>query len=97
MKNPRLQVSRKLLYGIAGSLLLATSVFLAGAAAYLVRAEVAPALREGSLSITTDSMILNILWEGNEIYILLAAYLLLSAGLAGGAIRLFRNGLRTGR
>lgn len=35
-------------------------------------------------------MVLNILWEGNEVYVLLAAYILLAGGCAYGAVLLLR-------
>jgi hypothetical protein len=40
----------------------------------LVRSEVLPALAAGSFNIRTNSMILNRVWEGNELYWLLAAH-----------------------
>ena len=78
---------KKLLNGIIGILLLSISVFFVAIVAYLVSSEVSPAIKTGSLNIETSSMILNRVWEGNEIYILLATYTLLAGAFAYGAIR----------
>jgi len=80
-------VLKKLLNGIIGILLLSISVFFVAIVAYLVSSEVSPAIKTGSLNIETSSMILNRVWEGNEIYILLATYTLLAGAFAYGAIR----------
>ncbi len=81
---------KHLVYGLVGIVLLFLSGFFAWAVAFLFRSEVWPAMREGNLSIETNTMVLNVLWEGNEIYALLAAYLMLAGALAYGAIRAFR-------
>jgi hypothetical protein len=49
---------------------------------HLVRSEVLPALAAGSFNIQTNSMILNRVWEGNELYWLLAAHATLVLVLA---------------
>ena len=84
-----MSVPRKLLYATAGTVLLLISVFYAVIITMLVRSEVMPAIRAGSLNVQSSTMILNIVWDGNEIYILLALYLLLAVLLAWGAMRLF--------
>lgn len=48
----------------------------------LVRSEVIPAVAAGSFNIQTSSMILNRVWEGNELYWLLAAHATLVLVLA---------------
>jgi hypothetical protein len=48
----------------------------------LVQSEVLPALAAGSFDIQTNSMILNRVWEGNELYWLLAAHATLVLVLA---------------
>jgi hypothetical protein len=48
----------------------------------LVQSEVVPALAAGSFNIQTNSMILNRVWEGNELYWLLAAHATLVLALA---------------
>ena len=80
---------RKLLYVFAGIAFFSVSVFFVAITAYIFSAEVLPAIRNGSFNVETSSMILNILWEGNEIYVVLAAYTLLAGGFAYAAIRLF--------
>jgi hypothetical protein len=54
--------------------LLAWMAFHAMVIASLVQSEVIPALAAGSFNIQTNSMILNRVWEGNELYWLLAAH-----------------------
>jgi len=82
-------VLKKLFYIIASIVLLATGLFFAVIVAYLFSTEVLPALENGNFDVETSTMILNIVWEGNEIYALLAAYTLLAGGLAYGAFRVF--------
>lgn len=81
---------RKLLVGAAGLALLLLCAFFASITLYVARSEVWPAIGNGTLNVETETMILNIVWEGNEIYVLLAAYALLAAGFAYGAYRAFR-------
>lgn len=80
---------------IAGSflavILMALSLFLLWVIGYLWSSEVTPAIRNGSLNVETSTMILNRTWAGNEIYIILCIYLLLAAGLAYGAYKVFRR------
>lgn len=78
---------KNLLSGVAAFVLFSLSVFLVVIIAYLVRSEVMPAVEKGSLSVETSTMILNRVWEGNEIYLLLAAYTLLVFAFAYGGIR----------
>lgn len=80
---------KKLAYGSVGIVLLSLCASFGYFAFYIARADVLPAVRSGSLNVETNSMVLNILWEGNEIYVLLVAYLLLAGAFAYGAIRLF--------
>ncbi len=84
---------KKIKYGTVGIVLLSLSASFGYFAFYIARSEVLPAVRSGSLNVETSTMVLNILWEGNEIYVLLAAYLLLAGAFAYGAIRLFRTAL----
>jgi hypothetical protein len=56
----------------------------------LVQSEVMPALAAGSFKIQTSSMILNRVWEGNELYWLLAAHATLVLVLAVAFTRLAR-------
>ena len=85
---------RKLAFGTAGIALASLSVFFFGITLYIARTEVWPALRKGSMSVETSSMILNVLWEGNEIYVLLVAYLLLAIGGAFVAARFLKTALQ---
>ena len=48
----------------------------------LLQSEVIPALGAGSFNIQTSSLILNRVWEGNELYWLLAAHTTLVLVLA---------------
>ena len=60
----------------------------------LVRSEVMPALEAGSLDIQTNSTILNRVWEGNELYWLLAAHATLVLILAVVVTRSARFAIR---
>ncbi|MDJ0908401.1 MAG: hypothetical protein QNI99_04380 [Woeseiaceae bacterium] len=82
---------KKLLYGISGIALLLVSVFFIWVINYLISSEVMPAVRNGSLNVETNTMILNIVWEGNEIYILLATYALAAIAAAYGSVRLLKT------
>jgi hypothetical protein len=86
-------VLKKLFYIIAGIVLLSVSMYFAAIVTYLFSIEILPALKNGSFNVETSSMILNVLWEGNEIYALLAAYTLLAGGLAYGAVRVFMKAI----
>lgn len=81
-------MTKKLLSGFFGIVLLSISIFMAAIVLNLISSEVLPAIKQGSLVVETNSMILNHLWEGNEIYVLLASYILMSCASAHGAIRL---------
>jgi hypothetical protein len=63
----------------------------------LVRAEVVPALAAGSFNIQTSSMILNRVWEGNELYWLLAGHATLVLILAVVFALSARFAIRGGR
>ena len=84
----------KLLPGAFGIALLSVSAFFVAVIASLVSTEVMPAIENGSLDVETSTRVLNILWEGNEIYALLAAYALLAVGFAYAGIRAFRTAIR---
>ena len=77
------------MYGTVGIVLFSLCVSFGYFAFYIARSEVLPAVRTGTLNVETSIRVLNILWEGNEIYVLLAAYLLLACAFAYAAIRLF--------
>lgn len=83
-------VLKKLAYVTIGTVFLGLSIFFVVTVSYLAGSELLPAIRQGTLSVETNSMILNILWKGNEIYILLVAYLLVAGACAYGAIRAFK-------
>ena len=82
---------KRLYFGIAGIALSLMSAFLVYVIAHIVSTEVMPAARAGSLNVETSSMILNVSWEGNEIYFLIVAYALLAIGLALGAVRTLKR------
>jgi len=82
---------KKLAYGLAGILLFSLSLFFLFIVAYLVSTEVFPAMEHDSFSVKSNVMILNILWEGNEVYIVLTAYSLLAGASGWGAIRALKK------
>ena len=82
---------KKLAHGLAGILLFSLSLFFLFIVAYLVSTEVVPAMEHDSFSVKSNVMILNILWEGNEIYIVLTTYTLLAGAFGWGAIRCLKN------
>jgi len=82
---------KKLLNGIVGILLFSASAFFVAIVVYLVKSEVSPAIKKGGLNVETSTMILNRVWEGNEIYILLVAYILFACTFAYAAIRTVRK------
>lgn len=55
--------------------------------------EILPALSSGTFSVATSSTILNRVWLGNEIYLLLLIYLLFAITLVSAGTRLFRGSL----
>lgn len=85
---------KRLAYGIVGICLTCLSAFFVAVSAYVVSTDLLPAVEAGSLNVRGSTMILNILWEGNEIYVVLAAYCLLAAGFAYGAIRALGRAIR---
>ena len=76
---------KKLLNGVVGLALSSIGVFFVYIVASLVSSEVSPAVANGSLNVETSTMILNRVWEGNEIYLLLAIYTLLACMFFFGA------------
>lgn len=82
---------KKLFNGIVGVVFLSASVFLVVVVIYLGSSEVLPAIRKGSLNVETSTMILSRWWNGNEIYAVLTAYILLACALAYGAIRVLKR------
>ena len=65
---------KRILTAFVSILVLAWMSFHVWVIYLLVRSEVIPALEAGSFDIQTNSRILNILWEGNELYWLIAAH-----------------------
>ena len=82
-----MQIRQRILLGLLGLVLLAICTFFLAIIWYLVSVEVLLAIEQGSLSIQTNSMILNILWEGNEFYIVLGFYFLLACVSGYGAFK----------
>ena len=80
-------VLKKFAYGVVGIALACVSAFFGSVVLYIARSEVWPAIQKGTLDVETSSMVLNVLWEGNEIYLLLLGYLLMAAGFAIAAFR----------
>jgi hypothetical protein len=73
---------KRVLAGFLALALLGWMAFHAWVIVQLVEAEVMPALEAGSFNIRTNSMILNRVWEGNELYWLIGAHALLVLILA---------------
>jgi hypothetical protein len=65
---------KRVLAALASIASLALMVVFAIGIVSLVQSEVLPALVAGSFRIQTNSMVLNRVWKGNELYWLLAAY-----------------------
>ena len=84
----------RILNGIAALMLFSVSIFLVVVIAYLVSTEVMPVIDDGTLTVSSDTRVLNILWEGNEIYVLLSGYALLAAGFAYVGTRALRKAIR---
>ena len=80
-------VLRRITCGVAGLAMLGVSLFLVVIFGHLVKTIVWPSLREGSLDVETSVMILNVVWEGKEIFFLLCGCLLLGGAFAFGASR----------
>lgn len=53
--------------------------------------EIVPGMRNGTLTVETSSQILNRVWVGNEIYVLLAIYAIAAACLLLAGATLMRN------
>lgn len=81
---------KRLLSAIAALVFFASSLFFVVIVASLVKSEVLPGLGRKTLSVDTSVMILNRVWAGNEIYLLLAAYTLLACVLAYVGLKLLR-------
>lgn len=75
-------------------LLLAVCVAIAMGFVSIVGSEIVPAVAVGSFNVETESMILNRVWHGNEIYGILTIYLVLIACLAVAAYWLIRKAFR---
>ena len=91
-------MAKRLLAAIGSLAAFAAALAIGAGIAWIVRTEVVPALAAGSLSIETNSMILNRVWHGNELYVILATYVAAFAGLAWLAVWLARRAARgTGR
>ena len=84
----------KLFNVIVGLALFSVSIFFVVIVAYLVSTEIMPAIEDGSMTIESSVRVLNILWEGNEIYLLLSAYVLLAVSFAYGAFRTLEKVIR---
>lgn len=56
--------------------------------------EIITNLRAGTITVEASSMILNHVWVGNRIYVLVTIYLAVAAGLITGGITLLRRTLR---
>ncbi len=84
---------KKVAAGMLGLLLALSSLFFAVIIGYLCSTEIMPAIRNGSLNVETSTMILNRTWAGNEIYLLLAGYLLLAVALGFGAYKMLRKAI----
>ncbi len=85
---------RTLQFGLV-VLLLAIGAFLGYAAIIVVSDEIVPSVRPGSVDVTTETMILNHVWKGNEIYALVLVYVAGAVGsLTGGwtLIKRWRSG-----
>jgi hypothetical protein len=65
---------KRVLAALTSIVSLALIVVFAMGIVSLVQSEVIPALVAGSFRIQTNSMVLNRMWKGNELYWLLAAY-----------------------
>jgi hypothetical protein len=88
---------KRVLAALASVALLAWMAFHVMVIASLTQSEVLPALAAGSFNIQTNSMILNRVWEGNELYWLLAAHAMLVLVLAAACTLSARFAIRGGR
>lgn len=82
---------KKLLASVFGAVLVSLGLFFLAIIAYLWSSQVMPSLRNGTLNIETNIMILNRTWVGNELYLLLAAYLALAMVFGYSAVRVVRR------
>lgn len=87
----------RVLAGFAALLLAAAGLAIAMGIVWIVRNEVAPAIAAGSFSVETDTMILNRVWHGNEIYMILGSYVVLVPVLVFSTFRLARKALMGSR
>ncbi len=81
---------RKAVTVIASIPLFLLSIFFIYVISYLIGSDIVPALEQGTLSVDTNTMILDRVWEGNEIYLLILAYAVLAVAFAYGGYRLLR-------
>jgi hypothetical protein len=88
---------KRVLAAVVSIVLLAWIAFHVMVIAHLVQSEVMPALAAGSFNIQTSSRILNRVWEGNELYWLLAAHATLVLILAVVFARVARFAIRGAR
>ena len=76
-------------------LLLAIGALLSYVAIIVVTDEIVPSVRLGSVAVTTETMILNHVWKGNEIYALVLVYVAGAVGSFTGSwilIKRWRSG-----
>lgn len=85
---------KRILLGLASLLSLSVSVFFLYVIHFLFSSEIAPAIENGSLNVETSIRILNRVWAGNEIYIILGIYALLACAFFYGAIRVGKRALQ---
>lgn len=87
----------RIVAGVGALLLAAASLGIAMGIVSIVSSEVVPAVAAGSFRVATDTMILNRVWHGNEVYVILGIYLALVPTLAFFAFRLSRKALTGSR
>lgn len=85
-------IAMRILLNLLGALgLSAACVGLVFGMIFIVETGVLPAIASGSLDVNMDFHILNHTWHGNQIYILLATYLILVLGMARGVVLLVKR------
>jgi hypothetical protein len=85
---------KRILLSLASLISLSVSIFFLYVIHFLFSSEISPAIENGSLNIETSSRILNRVWVGNEIYIILGIYALLACAFGYGAIRVGKRALQ---
>ena len=73
------------------ALMILLGAFLIYAASYVIADEIWPQVRESGWSLAGTSMILNHKWKGNELYVLVGAYIVLGSGLVIGGVRAWKH------